>query len=143
MTRTDLFQLCLRPDLMLIPLEPSSKESLVKWGNVCSGIMSLLNQSPLHSGFKFAGTPIEPHLWGASFATGMSRILALRRSICILQYQALFGMHRDSNSVFLEGIFQELALFIYETGRWRRWHIRDEHLQPTSSNNSFNLSARV
>jgi hypothetical protein len=86
MTRTDLFQLCLRSGLMLIPLESSSRESLVKWGNGCSGIMSILNQSPLHSGFKFAGTPIEPHLWGASFTSGMSRILGLRHSICILQY---------------------------------------------------------
>lgn len=84
MTRTDLFQLCLRPGLILIPLESSSRESLVEWGNGCSGIMSLLDQSTLHSGFKLAGTP--PHLWGASFTSGMSRILGLMRSICILQY---------------------------------------------------------
>ena len=66
---------------MLIPLESSSRESLVKWGNGYSGIMSLLNQSPLHSGFKFAGTPIEPHLWGASFTSGILLLLFMLKPI--------------------------------------------------------------
>ena len=113
MTRTDLFQLCLRPGLMLIPLEFISRESLVKWGNGFSGIMSLLNQSPLYSGFKFAGTPREPHLWGASFTSGMSRILALRRSICILQYLRISKVIESANLswALLRSLFLYLSSF--------------------------------
>ena len=111
MTRTDLFQLCLRPGLMLIPLESISRESLVKWGNGFSGIMSLLDQSPLHTGFKLAGTP--PHLWGASFTSGMSRILGLRLTICILQYLQISKVIESANLswALLRSLFLYLSSF--------------------------------
>ncbi len=78
----------------------------MKWGNGWSGIMSLSNQFSLNSDFKLAGTLIEPYLWGASFAGGISRLTALMCAINILQDQAFFGMHSTDSPVVINSSFK-------------------------------------
>jgi hypothetical protein len=82
MTRTDLLRLCQRLGLTAIPLNPGSKEPLVRWGNGWKPSTEELQHSATRPGINWAvrGGPEVASLDfdSADFFTALSRSIPKR-----------------------------------------------------------------